>query len=52
MYFEIKANLTTIMNNGGMKTKIHFFGSRVVGLARKDSDLDIYIEYGKINSDF
>ncbi|XP_070499663.1 terminal uridylyltransferase Tailor-like [Chironomus tepperi] len=51
-YTGISANLNTILINGGMSTKIHFYGSRVIGLAQKDSDLDIYIEYGdNFNSD-
>ncbi|CRL01908.1 CLUMA_CG015185, isoform A [Clunio marinus] len=29
------------------EVQIHFFGSRIIGLAEKDSDLDIYIEFNK-----
>lgn len=44
--FGIEGNLDRILKNEGMNVKIHFYGSRVIGLANKDSDLDIYIEYG------
>ncbi|KAL7044540.1 hypothetical protein ACKWTF_001949 [Chironomus riparius] len=45
-YNRIKINLMSLLSDGGMHTKIHFYGSRVIGLAHKESDLDIYIEYG------
>ena len=47
-YDGMKHNLMSLLSKGGMETKIYLYGSRVIGLAHKESDLDIYIEYGMI----
>ena len=44
-YDGMKENLRQILNDAGMVTKIHFYGSRVIGLAHSESDMDIYIAF-------
>lgn len=42
-YEEVKNNLQAKLKC----SQIHFFGSRLLGLANKNSDLDLFIETGK-----
>lgn len=42
-YEEVKDNLQTKLKF----SKVHFFGSRLLGLANGNSDLDLFIETGK-----
>lgn len=43
-YGDIKQSLADAMN---VKTgNVHFYGSRVIGTANADSDLDIYVDMG------
>lgn len=45
-YEALKLNLQMDLNQHFANAKIHLYGSRVIGLATKDSDLDIFIEIG------
>jgi len=47
-YFGMKDSLIRTLRNRGIGVNIHFYGSRFIGLAHKESDMDIYIEYGKL----
>lgn len=44
--YDIKHNLQMDLDRHFSNVKIHFFGSRIIGLATKESDLDIFIEIG------
>lgn len=44
---DLKLNLQIDLNQHFSNPKIHLYGSRIIGLATKDSDLDIFIEIGK-----
>ena len=41
-YEEVKINLQAKLNF----SKVHFFGSRLLGLANGNSDLDLFVETG------
>lgn len=47
-FFAMKDSLIRTLRNRGIGVNIHFYGSRFIGLAHKQSDMDIYIEYGKL----
>lgn len=47
MYEKLKVNLQMDLDQHFTNAKIHLFGSRTIGLATKESDLDIFIEIGK-----
>lgn len=46
-YAEMKSMLLNTLSETYPSVKIHFFGSRIIGLAGKNSNLDIFIEIGK-----
>lgn len=46
-YESIRSDLISMAENVfGYDIKVHFYGSRVIGLASNDSDLDIFVEIG------
>jgi hypothetical protein len=49
-YLALKNTLEMLLEQqfGMGRVRVHFFGSRVVGLADAKSDLDIYVEIGKL----
>lgn len=48
-YDSLKLNLMiTLQKTLKHSVKIQFFGSRMIGLANSTSDLDIFIEYGRL----
>ena len=47
-YEKIKLDLKLLLGNYADNAKIHLFGSRIIGLAKDDSDLDIFIEIGNL----
>lgn len=44
-YVRIVKNIRNKIRGG----KFHFFGSRIMGIASPDSDLDIFIAFGKFS---
>ena len=47
-YDSIKSNLQSLLNKEFKKPNIHFYGSRIIGVAENNSDLDIFIEIGNL----
>jgi predicted nucleotidyltransferase len=47
VYYGMKENLRAVLNKAGMAVNIHFYGSRLIGLASAESDLDIFVEFGE-----
>jgi DNA polymerase sigma len=45
-YEALLLNLQMDLNQYFVNAKVHLYGSRVIGLATKESDLDIFIETG------
>lgn len=46
-YEELKEQLELLLEEHYENVKVHFFGSRIIGLADDESDLDIFIEIGR-----
>ena len=42
----LKKKLCEALSSNGMNVKVHLYGSRIIGIAHKGSDMDIFIEYG------
>lgn len=47
-YEGIRQNLKFLANEtfGVTSAEVHFFGSRIIGLATRKSDLDIFVDFG------
>lgn len=45
-YETIKFDLVSVLQDLYNHANIHLFGSRIIGLAKNDSDLDIFVEIG------
>lgn len=48
-YDSVKLNLQTHLKRHYDNFSVHFYGSRVIGLAENNSDLDIFIEIGNLS---
>lgn len=49
-YESLLTNLSMCIEQfSNKRIKLHLFGSRIIGLADEQSDLDIFVEHGKIN---
>ena len=48
LYDLVKLNLRTNLHDHYDNLSVHFYGSRVIGLADDKSDLDIFIEIGNL----
>lgn len=46
-YESIRTDLKNRLFAIGMNVNVYFYGSRIIGLANNQSDLDIFIEFGK-----
>lgn len=51
-YEKIKLDLKFLIGRYSDNVKIHLFGSRIIGLAKVDSDLDIFVEIGNFKRAF
>lgn len=47
-YDGIKANLQSLLKKPFGNPNVHFYGSRMIGVAENNSDLDIFIEIGNL----
>lgn len=45
-YEALRTNLEEKISSLHDNVQIHFYGSRIIGLANDESDLDIYVEIG------
>lgn len=51
-YDLLESNLLPLLRKKWNNAYIHYFGSRIMGLAVKNSDIDIFVEIGKFLTSF
>lgn len=47
-YDDFKSDFEALLENNFKNVVVHLFGSRLIGLANKNSSLDIFVEIGKL----
>lgn len=49
IYKKITDDLEDLLRSHSATVKCHLFGSRILGIANKDSQLDIFVDMRKLN---